>query len=354
MSKQVNRNCVVLFAEADPLWLSVQLTIGGECGELQMLVGVDELGSVDLDLDGVCIGKLYFVQKPSVGAAKNQLATGLCGTNVHGDAYILSNYTKGQAPSLTKDIFDKIKSRHTGKSGKRAQEEKKPNRAKTAFEFFSNEFTATRKKELAATKTPAVAEELKAEAKTTWEAADAAFREKYETQEAADKIRFDNAMAEYTKNNPKPPKPAKTAYQVFCSKVGLLPGKKKDDQSLPNWSTFSDEDKKVYEDEAARDKPRFAKEYEEYVAHCKLIGKNPDEVVKTKKSALEIAEHALEVLRADYQKTGRELPPGAMTSTRKRRKPSAESKPSKQQAPKRTAPAVEALAEESSEESESD
>ncbi len=359
MSKFVSRNVVVLLTNAEPIWSSCQITTGEEKQTLQAMYQVEELGSTDVMFQEVSIGKLYYILKPDVQSNKNPLGSKLLGSVVHRNCYLVSDYKKSEAPALTKEVYEKLKMEYcslTGKTMKKASDEKSPNRAKTALDFFTTEYVAARKKTLTELKQPIDVKELKEEAKLKW--VEMVEKGKYLEMEAKDAVRYELAFVEYVKNNPKPPKPVRSGYQSFCKSVGHLPGKRKtEDTSLPNWTTLTEEEKKVYELEAAKDKPRFAREYAEYEEKCRAIGKTPEECSKPKKAhANEMS--AVEIYKAELVKRGIDLP--EVVEPRKRRKntggtkPAAKSTTKQAATPKVAAPAVESIANESSDDSDSD
>ncbi len=351
---KVNRYCVGILVDQDPVWSSVQMQNGEEQTILQNLFGVDELGSKSITFEDVELGTLYYNQKPSNQASKNVLASHLFGGVCRGNAYLLSHYTKSQPVLLTKDMYEKLKSKYCllmGKDSKKTNEEKQPHKSKSALEFFSTEYYNMRKKEMLELKQTPVLVEIKKEAQGKWDVLSNEEKQKYVEQSEKDQVRFDRAFAEYTLNNPKMPKAPKTAYQVFCAKFNRLPGKRKEtiDPAVPNWSTFSAEEKKEYQDLAELDKPRFEKEYAEYVLKCEAIGKTPQPVDKPRKSKNEAAE-LLEKCKAEMSKHGLTIPQAVQS--RKRRK-TAVSKPKQEKAESATCAAVETMVE-SSDDSDSD
>jgi hypothetical protein len=358
MSKFVSRNVIILLPNAEPVWSTCQITTGEERATLQSMYQVEELGCSDVVFQNIQVGKLYYIQKPDVQSSKNPLGSKLLGSAVHRNCYLLSDYKKSEAPALTKDVFEKLKAEYcslTGKTMKKQSDEKAPNRAKTALDFFTTEHVSTQRKLATEQGRTVVILELKEEAKLKWE--EVLNKEKYFEMEAKDKIRYEQAFAEYVHNNPKPPKPAKSAYQSFCKATGHLPGKRKEeDASLPNWTTLTEEEKKEYEEDAAKDKPRFDREYAEYEEKCRAIGKNPEDYAKPKKA--HASESAAEMYKQVLLKNGIEVP--EVTETRKRRKTSGGAKPVSKPSgkavsvPKVATHAVEQIANASSDDSESD
>jgi hypothetical protein len=358
MSKFVSRNVIILLPNGEPVWSTCQITTGEERATLQSMYQVEELGSSDVVFQNIPIGKLYYIQKPDVQSSKNPLGSKLLGSAVHRNCYLLSDYKKSETPALTKDMFEKLKAEYcslTGKTMKKQSDEKAPNRAKTALDFFTTEHVATQKKLATEQGKTVVVLELKEEAKLKWE--EVQNKDKYFELEAKDKVRYEQAFAEYVHNNPKPPKPAKSAYQSFCKKTGHLPGKRREeDMSLPNWTTLTEEEKREYEEDAAKDKPRFDREYAEYEAKCHAIGKNPEDYAKPKKT--HNSESAAEMYKQVLLKNGIEVP--EVTETRKRRKTGGVAKPASKPtakavaAPKIATHAAEQIANESSDDSESD
>jgi hypothetical protein len=360
MAKFVSRNLVILLPNGEPVWNTAQITTGEEKQTLQSMYQVEDLGCFDVVFQDVPIGKLYYVLKPDVQSNKNPLATKLLGSTVHRNAYLLSDYKKSESPALTKEVFEKLKLEYcslTGKSIKKTSDEKSPNRAKSALDFFTSEHVNSRKKSLTELKQTVDVKELKEEAKLKWEELEN--KEKYFEMEAVDKVRFEQAFAEFTRNNPKPPKSARSGYQSWCRQTGHLPGKSRgENSSLPNWTTLTEDEKKVYEKDAAKDKERFNKEWADYEEKCRAIGKTPEDPSKPKKTHGR-EQSTAEAYRQALLKNGIEVPEIEEPKKRRKTGTGAAKKPASKPASKAASAkvataAVEALAAESSDDSESD
>lgn len=282
-TKYATRTCLVIPPNAFPTWANLYIQTGFEDEALRNNYRVADMEKCDFLLKESAVGKLYYSPNPSATDLRNPLGTALHGkATVRGHCYLLSNYVKGKPSEINKEVWEALKKQYAGLTGgsigtKRTLDDKMPNKSKSAFNFYSAEHIATRKKQLTETKQPVDSAELKQQAEAAWDALSMDDRAVYYQKEKDDKLRYDAALLEYNRTNPKAPKQPRSAYHIYCKQTGRAPGKRKStDETAPVWTKLGAEEKKKFEDLAVLDKTRFETEYTLYAERCTAVGRTPE------------------------------------------------------------------------------
>ena len=228
---------------------------------------------------------------------------------------------------------------------------KMPNKAKSSFEIFQQEHISQAKKKHSETKEEGKpmfnTNEAKEMAQKLWNEMNNESKAVYVKKEEEDKIRYDQAVAEYTRLNPVVPKNARSSYAIFAHETGRAPGKKRGPES-PDWKTMSDEDRKPYEEKAVQDKIRHTREYAEYVKKCEAVGKSPEVKSPPKQKSSSNAQN-LELCMKKLKEHGIEPPVKNVV----KRKASATPNPRSRKSSKSEAPSVSVAVEQPVEDSDS-
>lgn len=244
------------------------------------------------------IGVMYSSGGSCVNALASSVYSDVSGhkSETHGPCFLVGEDEKGGMANLSKESLEYVAAHYQKLTGQKPtglllrkpkKDQKSPKKPSKAREIFKRQYFQTRSAELRDQKIKFEMTKESSNAVAAWNTLPAEQKGPYIAQEAADRFRYENEMAEWVVNNP--PKPSRPRTATFYYHLA-----RPEKEGRAEFSTLSEEDKQPFELKAHEDKKRYEVQLDKFKEHCVATGKDFEAEMKVKKRASKSATPGVE------------------------------------------------------------